>query len=76
MIFDSDINVVLMATHCDGRITDWNHGAQTLFGWSALEMRGVSADRLSTLQDQADHRFAAEMKQALATGRATANAST
>ncbi len=70
LIFDSDINVVLMATDCEGRITGWNHGAETLFGWSAQALRGLSADRLSTLQDQADHRFAAEMQQALATGRA------
>ena len=71
LILDSVIGVAVIATDCQGRITDWNRGAEDSFGWSAPEMHGEPADRLFTEQDQAHHRAAVEMRCALETGRAT-----
>lgn len=68
--FDSKIDVVTIVTDCEGRVTAWNHGAEQVFGWSALEMRGASADRLFTEQDRARHRAENQMRCALETGRA------
>ena len=70
LILDSAIDVAIIATDCEGRVTDWNHGAEHVFGWSAQEMLGEPADRLFTAQDQTDHRPAIERQCALETGRA------
>lgn len=36
----------------DGRVVDWTPGAEAIFGWSAQEMRGESADGLYTREDR------------------------
>ena len=70
LILDSLVGVVIIATDCEGRVTDWNLGAQHVFGWSADELRGHLADRLFTAQDRANDCAAIEMRCALETGRA------
>ena len=70
LIFDSAIPVAMIATDAQGRVTDWNHGAELLFGWSAQALHGLSADQLCPLQDRDQGRFAAEMQCALDAGRA------
>ena len=40
LIFDSVAGVVIIATDFEGRVTDWNRGAENVFGWSADEVRG------------------------------------
>ena len=70
LILDSVVGVVVIATDCEGRVTDWNRGAENVFGWSSDEVRGQRADRLFSQQDQADDCAAIEMRCALETGRA------
>ena len=71
LILDCVVGVVVIATDCEGRVTDWNRGAENVFGWSADEVRGQRADRLFSQQDQADDCAAIERRCALETGRAT-----
>ena len=70
LIFDSQLEVAFMATDCKGLVTDWNDAAGRLFGWSAADMLGASADSLFTPQDRAEHRPGLEMQCALEVGRA------
>ncbi len=56
--------------NCAGRVTEWNAGAERLFGWSAAEMRGTSADRVLTADDCTVGRAESEMAQAIAQTRA------
>ncbi len=69
-IFDSAADLAIVATDCDGRVTDWNSGAERIFGWTAEAMRGVSAERIFTPEDRAQDRAGGEMRKALANGRA------
>ncbi|ONG50155.1 hypothetical protein BKE38_19245 [Pseudoroseomonas deserti] len=55
----------------EGRATSWNLGAERLFGFSAAEMLGQSADLLFTEQDQVAGLPAAERETARAEGLAT-----
>jgi PAS domain-containing protein len=51
-IFESTVDFAIVATDRSGRVTDWNTGAEHIFGWSAEEMRGELADRLFTPEDR------------------------
>lgn len=55
-----------------GRITLWNAGARTLFGWEEAEVLGQPADILCTEEDRAAGLAGAEMAAALTTGRSQA----
>ena len=68
--FDDQVAAVTIKTDREGRVTAWSPGAEQVFGWSAHEMLGASADCLFTPQDLAKHRAANEMQCALETGRA------
>ena len=70
-VFDSAVDVAMVVTGIDGRVTAWNVGAERVLGWSAAEMLGEPADRFFTPQDRAVDRPAAEMGQALSEGRAS-----
>ena len=70
-IVESAVDFAMIATDREGRITDWNSGAERILGWSAAEIRGQPADRFFTPEDQAGGRVAAEMRVALADGRAS-----
>ena len=68
-IFESAVDFAIIATDRDGLISDWNTGAETIFGWSADEMRGEPADRFFTPEDRAQGRIAHEMSRSLEVGR-------
>ena len=68
-IFDSAVDFAIIASDCDGLITDWNTGAATIFGWSAEEMIRQRADRFFTSEDRAQGRVEREMTRALEAGR-------
>ena len=69
-IFDSAVDFAIIATDCEGRITDWNTGAERILGWSAAEMQGELVDQFFTPEDRVDDRARVEMQGALKTGRA------
>ena len=61
---------ITFETDREGRVSTWSPGAEQMFGWSAHDMIGASADCLFTPEDLARHRASNEMKCALETGRA------
>ena len=68
-IFESAVDFAIVATDRDGLITDWNRGAEAIFGWSADEMLGQPADCFFTPEDRANERVHHEMMLALQDGR-------
>ncbi len=69
-IFESAVDFAIIATDRDGRITDWNTGAERILGWSAAEMRGEPASRFFTPEDRAEDRAGFEMRRSLEAGHA------
>lgn len=69
-VFDSSIEFGIIAMDRQGLVTDWNVGAERIFGWSAQEMRGQSADRFFTPLDRKEGRVEKEMALARRDGRA------
>ena len=69
-IFESAVDFAIIATDRDGRITDWNTGAERILGWSAAEMQGELAERIFTPEDRVESRPAFEMRCALEAGQA------
>lgn len=69
-IFESAGDFAIVATDPEGRIIEWNGGAERVMGWSAEEMRGQNAERFFTPEDRATDRISIEMATALAEGRA------
>ncbi|WP_309109570.1 PAS domain S-box protein [Pseudomonas sp. Q2-TVG4-2] len=69
-IFDSSPDFAIIVTDQAGRLTDWNIGADRIFGWSGEQMRGLSVERIFTPEDRAEGRPQAEMLLSLASGRA------
>ena len=70
-IFESAVDFAIVATDREGRVTDWNAGAERILGWSAGEMVGKAVDCFFTPEDRAERRPAFEMRRALEAGRAT-----
>jgi len=70
-IFESAVDFAIIGLGTDGLITDWNTGAERIFGWTAEEIRGQPADRFFTPEDQAADRPGVEMHCSLTEGRAT-----
>ena len=70
-ILDSSIDFAIIVTNREGRVTDWNKGAERLLGWSTREMIGQTVDRLFTPEDRIVDRPQVEMNQALDKGRAS-----
>ncbi len=70
-VFDSAVDFAIVVTDRDGLVTDWNSGAERIFGWTAHEMRGQPADRFFTPEDRAGGRASTEMRLALEEGRAS-----
>ncbi|MEO8716277.1 MAG: PAS domain S-box protein [Acetobacteraceae bacterium] len=68
-IFGSAVDFAIVATDLDGRVTDWNAGAEHIFGWSAEEIRGEPIDRIFTPEDRAEGRSGLEMRGAVEKGR-------
>jgi PAS domain S-box-containing protein len=71
-IFDGAIDFAIIATDREGRITDWNRGAERIFGWPEAEVRGTSILRIFTAEDLVAGIPARKIAEALAHGRATA----
>ncbi|MBW4025259.1 MAG: PAS domain S-box protein [Proteobacteria bacterium] len=69
-IFESAVDFAIIATNSDGRVIEWNAGAEHILGWSATEMRGEHIDRIFTAEDRAEGRSGLEMRRAVAEGRA------
>ncbi len=70
-VFDSAVDFAIIVSGPEGLITDWNTGAERILGWTANEMRGQPSDRFFTPADLAQGRPAAEMAEALKSGRAS-----
>ncbi|GAA3718440.1 hypothetical protein GCM10022268_28440 [Sphingomonas cynarae] len=70
-IFESAVDFAIIGLGTDGLITDWNSGAERIFGWTAEDIRGQPADRFFTPEDQAADRPGVEMHCSLTEGRAT-----
>lgn len=68
LIFDSATEYAIIALDRDGRITDWNSGAERLLGWREEEIVGHPAALLFTAEDQAAGCSGGEMQRALAQG--------
>ncbi|NPD65941.1 PAS domain S-box protein [Lichenicola cladoniae] len=68
-IFESAVDFAIIATGLDGRVTDWNIGAEHVFGWSRQEMHGEPIDRIFTPEDRAARHPEQEMRQSLELGR-------
>lgn len=70
-VFDSITDFALIVTDRDGRVTEWNTGAERTLGWSAAEMRGHELERIFTPEDRATSRAETEMRLSLQDGRAS-----
>ncbi|MGG7604303.1 CheR family methyltransferase [Massilia sp. BKSP1R2A-1] len=70
MVADSAKDYAIITLDQDGRITSWNKGATTVFGWSADEMHGQTAERLFTPEDLARGVPQDELRRAREDGRA------
>jgi len=69
-VIESAIDFGVVVTDLDGIVTDWNAGAEAIFGWRREEILGTPADRLFTERDRAAGIPETEMRTALAEGRA------
>ena len=68
-ILESAVDYAIVAFGRDGRVTEWNAGADQIFGWSAEEMRGEPIARVFTPEDLAEDRVEHEMRRAIENGR-------
>ena len=68
-ILESAVDYAIVAMGRDGRVTDWNTGAERMFGWTAEEMRGQPIARFFTPEDLAEDRVTYEMRRAMEQGR-------
>ncbi|BAU90613.1 MULTISPECIES: PAS domain S-box protein [Methylobacteriaceae] len=69
-IFDSASEMAIIVTDTEGKVTDWNVGAERILGWSADEMGGQTVERIFTPEDQASDRAREEMAIVLRDGHA------
>lgn len=68
-IIDSALDYAIVATDRNGRITDWNAGAEHVLGWSAREACGEHIGLFFTAEDLAQGVPDREMQEALVAGR-------
>jgi PAS domain S-box-containing protein len=69
-ILDSTTQFAIIATDLDGRVTDWNSGAEHILGWTAAAVRGHPIGCLFTPEDREAGRPETEMRSAREFGRA------
>ncbi|TXN47761.1 PAS domain S-box protein [Methylobacterium sp. WL7] len=69
-VIESAIDFAIVVTDLDGIVTDWNAGAENIFGWRSGEILGASSDCIFTARDRAAGRPSEERRVALAEGRA------
>jgi PAS domain S-box-containing protein len=70
-ILESATDDAIVATDGTGIITEWNSGAEKIFGWTEAEMLGRTACDFFTPEDRASGRIELEMLTADTTGRAS-----
>ena len=63
-------DMAILVTDREGRLLDWDEGAECLFGWRAADMRGEPIERCDTTDDVRAGRSAEERRRALDQGRA------
>ncbi len=68
--FESVTEFGIIVMDRGGIVTEWNTGAELIFGWSAEEMRGSDASRFYTADDKSIGRSGVEMHRALQDGSA------
>jgi PAS domain S-box-containing protein len=69
-IVESASDYAIITLDPQGRITGWNRGARTIFGWEEADVLGQPTGLIFTLEDRAANMPAKEMRKARATGRA------
>nr|WP_171015576.1 PAS domain S-box protein [Methylobacterium sp. L1A1] len=69
-IFNSASEMAIIVTDTEGRVTDWNVGAERILGWSADEIRGQAIEGIFTPEDRANGRAQEEMAIVLRDGHA------
>jgi PAS domain S-box-containing protein len=70
-ILDAAVDYAIVVLDPEGRVTGWNKGAESVFGWGEAEILGVSASRIFTPEDRARDCLSTEMARALSEGRAS-----
>ncbi|WP_161992640.1 PAS domain S-box protein [Aureimonas leprariae] len=68
--FESVTEFGVVVTDLDCTITEWNTGAERIFGWTADEIVGEHAGTFFTPEDRSAGRVKVEMRQALRDGQA------
>jgi PAS domain S-box-containing protein len=68
-IVDGAVETAIISTDLAGRITSWSEGARHIFGWSESEVRGQAIDLIFVESDRVAGVLAAEIADALASGR-------
>jgi PAS domain S-box-containing protein len=71
LILDSAADYAIITMDNEGCITSWNAGAQNIMGYAEAEILGRSGDIVFTSEDRACGKFAAELRRAVETGRAS-----
>ncbi|MEH3145921.1 MAG: PAS domain S-box protein [Methylobacterium frigidaeris] len=69
-VIESAIDFAVIVTDLEGIVTDWNAGAETIFGWRRDEITGRPTDPIFTPEDRAAGCVRQEMRAALTEGRA------
>jgi PAS domain S-box-containing protein len=69
-VLDSAVDYAIIAFDTDGKVTRWNKGAATIFGWSEDEILGQDASRIFTPEDRKIDRIATEMGLSIKDGSA------
>lgn len=64
LVIESATDYAIITTDPERRVTNWSVGAEAIFGWTAAEMMGRSADAIFTPEDQAARRPEAEASSA------------
>src|ERR1700753_3847034 len=68
-VLASATDFAIVTTDLAGIVTSWNPGAEHLLGWTEAEMKGESACRFFTPEDNAIGRCQEEMRVAAEHGR-------
>src|SRR5262249_20490986 len=73
MLMESFTDFAIFTMDLNGRITDWNYGAEVIFSYSARDIVGKSADVVFTPEDRAASIPDKERETARKKGRASDN---
>ncbi|WP_349631438.1 response regulator [Bradyrhizobium sp. BR 10289] len=68
LVVDSAEDYAIITTDQERRVTSWSVGAETIFGWTAAEMMGHSADAIFLPEDRASGQPEAEVATARSKG--------